>query len=156
MKPQMIAGLALAALTSAGASGADTWHSDEGGRGASSYVEKGRFQLMISCWPGNPEFFFTLYGGPFDGMKNIDDQTDSMMMWIELPDGRTGRHPIDGHYFAPDQAFVGRFIVNDYVLEQFRQGAKLFFTAPTGADIVSFGMTGTGKARGHFKQACGI
>ena len=140
----------------AGAAAAADWQSGEGKRGAWSRIDTGHMQLDISCWPNEPRFFFTLRGGPFNGMKNIDDGTESMMMWIALPDGRLARHPIDGHYFAPDQAFVGRFVVTDHVLEQFRSGTQLSLTAPTGATIAEFGMTGTGKARGHFKQACGI
>lgn len=135
---------------------AASWQSGEGNRGAWTSIEDGKFRLQISCWPNESRFFFTLHGGPFAGMKNLDDQNDSLMMWIELPDGRTGRHPIDGHYVGYEKAFVGRFFVSDIVLEQFRQGAKLSLTAPTGASIADFGMKGTGKARGHFKQACGL
>jgi hypothetical protein len=75
-------------------------------------------------------------------------------MWIEQSDGRTGRHPIDGYYYAPDKAFVGKFFTSDLVLEEFRQGAKLSLTAPDGSKIAEFNMKGTGKARGHFKQGC--
>lgn len=140
----------------AGPAGAADWTSGERNRGAWSQIEQGRFVLEISCWPNDPNFFFTLRGGPFDGMKNVHDGDESMMMWIELPDGRTARHPIDGHYYGGDEAFVGKFVVSDFVLDQFRQGAKLSLTAPTGANIAEFGMRGTGKARGHFKQACNI
>lgn len=153
---RLMSGIALSFLLTSGPAGAAEWLSGEGNRGAWSRINDGKFQLSISCWPDDPKFFFTLIGGPFDGMKNVDDGNDSMMMWIELPDGRTGRHPIDGNYFAPDQAFVGRFFVSDLVLEEFRKGAKLSLTAATGATIAEFGMKGTGKARGHFKQACKI
>lgn len=135
---------------------ADSWVSGEGGRGAWSQTERGGTTLRISCWANEPSFFFTLVGGPFNGMKNIDDQSDSMMMWIEQSDGRTGRHPIDGHYVGYDKTFVGRFIVSDLVLEEFRNGSKIMLTASNGAKIAEFGMKGTGKARGHFKQGCKI
>jgi hypothetical protein len=135
---------------------AATWTSGENNRGAWARIQQGDLFLNIACNPNEAQFFFTLTGGPFNGMKNIDDGTESMMMWIEQSDGRTGRHPIDGYYFAPDDAFVGKWIVSDFVLEEFRQGAKLSLTSPTGATIAEFGMKGTGKARGHFKQACKI
>ncbi|WP_152610684.1 hypothetical protein [Ruegeria sp. ANG-R] len=153
---RVISGFTWVLLAFAGPAQAAEWQSGEASNGAWSMIQEGQFNLRVSCWPGDPSFFFVLTGGPFNGMQNIDDGNESMMMWIELPDGRTARHPIDGHYFAPDKAFVGRFIVSDFVLEEFRQGAKLSLTSPTGVEIAAFGMQGTGKARGHFKQACGI
>ncbi|EEE36919.1 hypothetical protein RKLH11_754 [Rhodobacteraceae bacterium KLH11] len=153
---RVISGFGCVLLALVGAAQAAEWQSGEAANGAWSMIEEGQFNLRISCWPDDPNFFFVLSGGPFNGMQNIDDGNESMMMWIELSDGRIARHPIDGHYFAPDKAFVGRFLVSDFVLEEFRQGAKLSLTSPTGAKIAAFGMQGTGKARGHFKQACGI
>lgn len=153
---RVISGFVSVLLAFAGSVQAAEWQSGEAPNGAWSMIEDGQFSLRIACWPGDPSFFFVLSGGPFNGMQNIDDNNESMMMWVELPDGRTARHPIDGHYFAPDRAFVGRFIVSDFVLEEFRQGEKLSLTSPTGAEIAVFGMQGTGKARGHFKQACNI
>ena len=133
---------------------AANWQSGEGGRGAWSQIQQGGKTLRISCWPNESSFFFTLVGGPFNGMKNLDDQKDSLMMWIEQSDGRTGRHPIDGHYVGYEKTFVGRFIVSNLVLEEFRNGSKIMLTSANGAKIADFGMKGTGKARGHFKEAC--
>ena len=135
------------------ASAAD-WQSGETAQNAWAMISQGGKTLRLGCNRGNRDLVFTLTGGPFPGMKNVDDGTESMMMWIEMSDGRTARHPIDGHYFAPDRAFVGRFVVTNTVLEQFRSGRTLSLSAPTGAGIATFGMKGTGKARGHIKQAC--
>lgn len=144
--------LSIFATMAAGA----TWDSGENDRGACTRITQDTLSLRITCAPRNRELFFVLSGGPFPGMKNVDDGNDSMMMWIEQSDGRTGRHPIDGYYFGPDRSFVGKFIVSDFVLDEFRRGAEMRLTAPTGQQIAAFGMTGTGKARGHFKEACGI
>ena len=148
------AAIALSVLAIAVPATAADWQSGESARSAWAMIGQGKTNLRLSCNRGERNVFFLLSGGPFPGMKNVDDGNESMMMWIEMPDGRTARHPIDGHYFAPDRAFVGRFIVSDIVLDQFRSGSKLSLTAPTGASIATFGMKGTGKARGHFKQAC--
>ena len=132
------------------------WQSGESARSAWAMVAAGGNTLRLSCNRGDQGLHFLLTGGPFQGMQNVDDGNESMMMWIALPDGRTARHPIDGHYFAPDRAFVGRFVISDLVLDQFRNGSRLALTAPTGGTIADFDMAGTGKARGHFKQACGL
>lgn len=145
------------ALTGFSASAqASEWQSGESAQSAWAMVSGAKANLRLSCNRGQRDVHFLLTGGPFPGMKNVDDGNESMMMWISLSGGRTARHPIDGHYFAPDRAFVGRFVVTETVLEQFRSGSALSLTAPTGADIAQFGMKGTGKARGHFKQACGL
>ncbi|MEM1299257.1 MAG: hypothetical protein AAGH68_08235 [Pseudomonadota bacterium] len=46
--------------------------------------------------------------------------------------------------------------MSDFVLEEFRNGSRIELTGRNGAKIAEFGMKGTGKARGHFKQACKI
>lgn len=148
--------LAVVLTALASAAGAQNWESGENNRGAWAMVQDGTFRVDVTCWPNEPRFFFNLSGGPFAGMKNIDDGNDSMMLWIELPDGRLARHPIDGHYFGPDRTFVGRFFTSDIVLDQFRNGTQLWLTGAGGVEIARFPMTGTGKARGHFKEACGL
>lgn len=135
---------------------AQEWESGESNRGAWAVIQDGKFRLDVSCWPNESTFFFNLSGGPFEGMKNIDDGNDSMMLWMEQPDGRLARHPIDGHYFGPDRTFVGRFLTSDIVLDQFRNGTQLWLTGAGGVEIVRFPMTGTGKARGHFQESCGL
>ncbi len=130
------------------------WQTSTGENGASASVVVDGDTLTITCNPNDPKFFLTLSGGPFPGMKNIDDVNDSLMMWIEAADGRTARHPIDGHYFAPDATFVGRFLTSDVVLDQFAGGKVMRLTAVTGETILETTMTGTGKARANFQRAC--
>lgn len=102
------------------------------------------------------EMSLTLHGGPFKGMKNVDDAEDSMMMWIEMPDGRTARNPIDGHYYAPENAFVGRFVVSEVVLQQFAGGKEMRFTTAKGNTLLTLPMKGSSKARADFRKACGL
>lgn len=140
-----------------GTAGAQAWDHVRGKSGADAWIDNGGMQLRISCNPalGGP-FFLTLSGGPHPGMKNIDDTEDSMMMWIDLPNGNRARHPIDGHYFAPDDTFVGRFVVNDHVLGQFANGREMSLTGAGGVTILTVPMKGTGAARNMFKEACGV
>lgn len=156
MRPYWIVAIAMTFLAAGGSVRAADWQSGESGQSAWAMISQGSSNLRLSCNRGQRDVHFLLTGGPFPGMKNVDDGTESMMMWISLPDGRSAKHPIDGHYYAPDRAFVGRFLVSDTVLGQFRNGTLLSLSAPTGTEIASFGMKGTGKARGHFKQACGL
>lgn len=150
------AAASLAVFSWGGPALAEAWQSGEAGNGAWATTARAGQSLRISCNPGDQSFFFILSGGPFAGMRNLDDGNESMMLWIEAPDGRTARHPIDGHYFGPEKSFVGRFVVSGLVLDQFRNGSEMRLTSPTGATVGTFGMKGTGKARGHFKEACGI
>ncbi|MEM1299258.1 MAG: hypothetical protein AAGH68_08240 [Pseudomonadota bacterium] len=103
----ILAGALLAAGMMAATGAMAAWQSGEDNRGAWSRIQSGVVMLQITCRRNDPRFFFTLSGGPFNGMKNADDQSDSMMIWIELPDGRTGRHAIDGHYVGMNRPLSG-------------------------------------------------
>lgn len=155
MRHVLTAAMTVLLLGSAGMAQA-AWQSGESGRSAWAMVSGNGGNLRLSCNRGDRFLHFLLTGGPFRGMKNVDGGKDTLLMWIALPGGRSAKHPIDGHYYAPDKAFVGRFLVSDTVLEQFRQGSGMSLTAARGGDIATFDMKGTGKARGHIKQACGL
>jgi hypothetical protein len=158
MSSHIKAALAILSLFVSGAVQAD-WssHVRSDGKGASAEIKADGKVLRIDCArPVSGDFSLVMHGGPFEGMKNVDDGDDSMMMWIEMPDGRTARHPIDGHYYGPENAFVGRFLVSDIVLEQFAGGKEMRFTTVNGNTLLTLPMKGTGKARQDFKKACGL
>ncbi|MEO1089717.1 MAG: hypothetical protein AAFX81_03730 [Pseudomonadota bacterium] len=135
---------------------AAAWQSNTTDHGADAWVSNGGPELLISCQPNEPRLFFTSYGGPFPGMDDVDDENDSTMMWIEAADGRTARHPIDRHCFAPDRAFLSRFVTTDLVLEQFAPGNVLSLTAPNGDSIFETSMTGTSSARQVSQRGCSL
>jgi hypothetical protein len=134
-----------------------TSHINADSKGASAESTTKGKTVTISCakWAGT-KLSVVIYGGPFKGMKNIDDGDDSTMMWIEMPDGRTVRHPIDGHYYAPDKAFVGEFLVSDLILDQVAGGSVMRFTTAQGNKLVELPMKGLAKARQDFRRTCGI
>lgn len=153
--------LSIAAALSvfvAGAAYAD-WTSriNPDGKGASAEAKAQGKTLRIGCarFMGD-DLSLVMHGGPFEGMKNVDDADDSMMMWIEMPDGRTARHPIDGHYYAPEKAFVDRFMVSDVVLDQFAGGKEMRFTTDKGNTLLTLPMKGSAKARADIRKACGL
>lgn len=78
-----------------------------------------------------------------------------MMMCIEMRDGRTARHTIDGHYDGPESAFVGGFLVSDSVLGQFADNKDMQLATAKGNRLLSVSMQGTAKARQDFRRACG-
>lgn len=138
---------------------AQSWQSSAAndGMSAGASITIGQKTLHVGCNQrlGNT-LFFTLSGGPHPGMKNADDQEDSMMMWITMADGRTAKHPIDGHYVGGEATFVGQLPATSVVMDQFADGQMIEFTATGGGSIFSAGMAGTTRARAIFAEACGI
>ena len=156
MRPLLIALLSFGVTFASKPALSVEWQSGESGQNAWAEVSGGSTNLRLSCNQSEQDVRFLLSGGLFEGMKNVDDGHDTLMTWITLPDGRTARHPIDGYYHAPDRAFVGRFLVSDIVMEQFRNGSSMSLTTSQGNTLAKFSMKGTGKARGHFRQSCGL
>lgn len=154
---RFIIAAALLVLTAGTAWAEWTSRINSEGKGSSAETRSSGMELTISCakWSGS-KLSVVLHGGPFKGMKNVDDGNDSMMMWIEMPDGRTARHPIDGHYYAPEDAFVGEFLVSDLILDQFAGGKVMRFTTVKGNTLLEVPMKGSAKARQDFRRACGI
>ena len=128
----------------------------EGTRASAIARAQGKTLSLSSAHFLADELTLILHGGPFEGMKNVDEADDSMMMWIEMPDGRTARHPIDGHYYGPEDAFIGRFVVSELVLDQFADGQDMSLTTAKGNTLLTLSMQGTSKARRDFRAACGF
>lgn len=152
-----LAALALAALAApASAQGWESGMSNDGTMAFAQTSAAGKV-LRIGCNSRlGPTLHFTLTGGPHAGMRNLDDQDDSMMMWIALPDGRNARHPIDGHYVGYEDTFVGQLPATGPVMEQFARGSRIIFTATDGSDVFAAPMEGTAAARAQFRTACGV
>lgn len=148
--------LAVLALLATPAAAAADWQSGVATNGNSAWaiVEAGGKQFRIDCNRGDASLFVKLLGGPFPGMKNQDDESDSAMLWIEAGDGRTARHPLDGHYF--DTIFLARWPTSDLVLDQFAKGARMQVTAVSGDVAFETAMTGTSKARAAMAAGCGL
>ncbi|MEM1129361.1 MAG: hypothetical protein AAGH83_02465 [Pseudomonadota bacterium] len=156
---RFVAPAVLALLVSTRLAAGQSWQSAVANNGVAAFatVQVGSKILGVGCNKNlGPKLFLTLSGGPHEGMRNVDDTDDSMMMWIQLSDGRLARHPIDGHYVGGEQTFVGELPTTAPVMNEFAGGSKVEFTSVSGAVIFSAPMTGTAKARANFAQACGI
>lgn len=127
------------------------------GDSAGGLITVGEKTLTLGCNRNTGTWLsVVLSGGPHDGMKNADDETDDMMMWIALPGGTRAKHPISGFYYEADAAFVGRLETSDSVLREFAQGSALELTSSSGDVIFEAPMTGTGAFRDQILEACGI
>ncbi|MBY8976821.1 hypothetical protein KHP62_13440 [Rhodobacteraceae bacterium NNCM2] len=157
MKRSLFTGLTIGLAFIATAAAAD-WSSQVSTKGSqsSTQTQVGKMLLQITCNRGDAKFFVKLFGGPFPGMKNVDDSNESLMMWIQMADGRTARHPIDGYYYGPEDAFLGRLHTSSVVLDQFAAGSRLQLTTPSGATVLDTGMKGTSAARRDFATGCGF
>lgn len=99
---------------------------------------------------------FTLTDGPHEGMRNVDDASDSMMMWMTLSGGRLARHAVDGHYVGAEKTFGDTLSATEPVMEEFASGSRIAFTTTNDTAIFYAPMKGTATARAAFRQACGI
>lgn len=106
--------------------------------------------LTLSCRRGQGDHLdFNLAGQDFSGISSV-------MLWVEYPDGRLGRRPID---VVPEGSSIsGRFHVSDIVLEEFRNARSLEIDVPLqqGRDLMTTDMKGSGAARLAILERCGL
>ncbi|MCU9848031.1 hypothetical protein OEZ60_08430 [Defluviimonas sp. WL0024] len=87
-------------------------------------------------------------GGRFAGIR-------SLMLWIELADGRTARYPVDVAIAGP--SLIGRFYVSAEILDHFQNGtAMIIDSALPRQEFLRTDMKGTGAARLAFRERCGL
>ena len=144
--------VATAALALVPVSGA-AWDLRQGNGTAVTKQEAGRYTVMLNCSRGRGAEISvldtTLRGDAFAGVQ-------SLMVWIELPDGRTDRVPIIP-VWQEGAALSGEFVPNGWTMDFFRNGVRLKVDSPgTRQTFVSTDMSGTGAARLAFLEQCGI
>ena len=120
-----------------------------------SSVSGGR-SLQLGCFRGANGLRMTLLGGSQALPKTVQSDT-AVMVWIELPDGRTGRYPVDTEYMGGgDNALLGTLMLGRQGMDFFAAGATLFITDTRGTELFRSGMKGTSTARKDFNSACGL
>jgi hypothetical protein len=93
----------------------------------------------------------------YPGLAKVDDQSSALMIWVELPDGRTDRHPVDAHYVEADNAFVGSVQMSRAMLDRFGGGRRLYLTTPRFDEpLFVTDMRGTAVSRDAFARGCGL
>ena len=153
---RQITAIALAAILLTPPAFADTWTSSGSGQGAFFASEKAGKRLMLGCFRGAQGLHMTLLGGRKPLPATVQRNT-SVMVWIELPDGRTGRYPVDTEYMGgADNALLGTLQLGRQGMEFFAAGRAIFVTDAKGTELFRSGMRGTSNARNAYRRTCGL
>jgi hypothetical protein len=151
---RLLAALAALACVAAPAA-ADTWVEDTAGQSDRAFytVTSNGMRLQLGCFGTAGGLRFTLIGGA----TTLPEVSD-LMVWIELPDGRSGRYPMTGidHLGGAENALIGTLQLGRQGMEFFAAGRELSIDGPPGQEIFRSGMTGTAAARQDFARTCGL
>lgn len=145
---------ALAACLFAPPAIADTWQNDSPGQLDRAFYSArlNGAMLQLGCFRGSEGLRMTLVGGPV----HLPDVA-SVMLWIELPDGRTSRHPVETeHIGGGENALLGTLLLGVEGRLYFALGAKLMITDSTGETLFASGMRGTSAAMHDFRRTCDL
>lgn len=153
MAKNLIMAAAIAALAFPAA--ADTWVNDTADQSDRAFytVASGGLQLQLGCFGGANGLRFTLIGGA-TALPEVSD----LMVWIELPDGRTGRYPMMGvdYLGTAENALIGTLQLGQQGMDFFAAGSVISVDGPPGQQIFRSGMSGTSVARQDFARTCGL
>ncbi len=156
MPRQILLSLMLALTLSPAA--ADTWRNQTEDRTDRAFWEVvvGDRSLSFGCFRGEQSLGMTFVGGA-EQLPASAREAQGVMIWIELPDGRTGRYPMDTEYLGgPENALIGTLQLGQQGIEFFAAGRELRISDPSGTELFVSGMTGTSAARQDFQRTCGF
>lgn len=146
---------AAAVFLAAFPAGADTWTNDTAGRSDRAFYSTSvnGMELQLGCFSRAPGLSFVLRGGA-TALPNVSD----LMIWIALPDGRTGRYPMANvdYLGGPENALIGTLQLGQQGMQFFAGGASLSIDGPPGQEIFRSGMGGTSAAARDFRSICGL
>ncbi|MEO0677254.1 MAG: hypothetical protein AAFZ02_06835 [Pseudomonadota bacterium] len=134
---------------------ADTWTSTTTGRSDRAFYATSvdGMTLQLGCFSQDRGLAFLLTGGETP-LPEVSD----LMIWIALPDGRTGRYPMDrvDYLGGAENALIGTLLLGQQGMDFFAAGASISIDGPPGQEIFRAGMTGTSAARQDFARICGL
>lgn len=153
--------LFLGFFASAPASAAWSWsstRSDNGDHLAGVQAESNGIWLQLTCRYGDDTDVLdvVLSGGPFPGLPPHDDAETQFLFKF---DG-TGKSGIvadgwgDFHYFASDQAWVGKMYMERGVLDSFGAAAIMRVVGNNNREVARFSMSGSRKAEQVIRSIC--
>jgi hypothetical protein len=95
-------------------------------------VESDGMRLKLGCFRRDKSLGFTLIGGNTT-LPNVAN----LMIWIELPNGRTGRYPMDDVQYlgGSENALIGKLQLGQQGKQFFASGRVLFIDGPPGNEI---------------------
>ncbi|MGR3761921.1 hypothetical protein ACUXV3_17615 [Roseobacteraceae bacterium NS-SX3] len=146
-------GLSVLATTSS----AQDWAKTPTARsdGAFYQARDGGRTLQLGCYSGQPHLSFLLLGGAEPLHASLRGEP-ALLVWIRLPDGRTGRYAIDTEYLGGgDNALIGTLILGSEGKQFFAQGTKLSISGADAGSFFTTGLSGSAKAMQDFQTTCG-
>ena len=136
------------------------WQSGSSQGQAWTQVRQDGLTFHLACNASlGPDLYMVLSGTvpDYPGLAKVDDQSSALMIWVELPDGRTDRHPVDAHYVEADNAFVGSVQMSRAMLDRFGGGRRFYLTTPRFDEpLFITDMRGTAVSRDAFARGCGL
>lgn len=152
----LTAGLFCAIMTST-----PTWAWEHGKSEDSAWarMDQDGIQLSFQCRRGTGRVSMVLsdlsQGADLSAPLRSIDTSGALMLWIQLPDGRTSRDSFAG--FNEQGSVVAEIPANHINWEFFANGQQLTLQdTGTRRELFKSQMKGTGAARLAFKERCGI
>ncbi|WP_152483830.1 hypothetical protein [Halomonas sp. THAF5a] len=110
--------------------------------------------LILGCFSGQEALSFTLIGGEVPLNESLRHQP-SIIVWITLPDRRTGRYAIDTEYLGGlDNALVGKLMLGEEGKQFFSQGMELSISSDRVGVFFNTGLAGSARAMQDFREVC--
>ncbi|WP_394797308.1 hypothetical protein [Halomonas sp. B23F22_3] len=117
-------------------------------------AKSGEKSLMLGCFRGETDLSFTLIGGAVPLHESLHHQP-SLIVWITLPDRRTGRYAIDTEYLGGlDNALVGRLVLGKEGKRFFAQGVEISISSAQAGVFFNTGLAGSARAMQDFREIC--
>ncbi|NAW35798.1 hypothetical protein [Halomonas alimentaria] len=148
--------LGICAITLSFQVWAQDWSKMSSARDDNIYYQtrSGDKSLMLGCLSGEDNLSFTLIGGDTPLHQSLH-HNPSLIVWITLPDGRTGRYAIDTEYMGGmDNALIGRLLLGEEGKQFFAQGAEMEISSPQAGVFFRTGMIGSARAMQDFRTTC--
>lgn len=156
--PRLTISILMAALC-AFSSPASAWELIKRDNGATTAMEQNGIRLSLSCSRGQGFISMVLTdiseGTDLSAPLKSVETSGALMLWIELPDGRTSRDSFTGFN---EQGSVAASIPTTHISwDFFANGHKLWLQDSGKRErLFESGMKGTGAARLAFRERCGI
>lgn len=138
---------------------AGAWEHRKSADHASTWMEQNGIRLSLSCSRGTGRVSMSLSdlseGVDLSAPLKSIETTGALMLWIELPDGRTSRDSFIG--FNEQGSIAAEIPANHIHWDFFANGHKIWLRdSGDGRILFESDMKGTGAARLAFSERCGI
>ncbi|MEL6586568.1 MAG: hypothetical protein AAFY65_10180 [Pseudomonadota bacterium] len=129
------------------------WRWEQGGGLARTETRANGYQFFLSCEVGRTnEIYLDIIA---DGQDPDLASAQVAMLWIQLPDGRLDRQPVDLN--GTPKAAGGFWFVSSSILDNFRNATAMEVELyPQRKTLAKLSMRGSGASRLAFQEQCGF